>query len=128
MVEPPAHNRLVVGSNPTGPTNTLQLQTKSKAVAYAAAFFVLCLLRYEDCFQAFDDFAKLAFLDAGIVDNERDAVAARFSVAVIGVERELQAGGCGGAAYLLFAQRCFDMQQKVRAGVTLDDAGALRER
>lgn len=128
MVEPPAHNRLVVGSNPTGPTNTLQLEIKSKAVAYAAAFFLLILLCYEDCFQAFDDFAKLAFLDAGIVDNERDAVAARFSVAVIGVERELQAGGCGGAAYLFFAQRCFDMQQKVRAGVTLDDAGALRER
>ena len=47
----------------------------------------LNLLRYEDCFHAFDDFAKLAFLDAGIVDDERDTVAARFSVAVIGVER-----------------------------------------
>ena len=88
MVEPPAHNRLVVGSNPTGPTNTLQLQTKSKRLSLTRQpFFAFRLLRYEDCFQAFDDFAKLAFLDSGIVDNERDAIAARFAVAVIGVER-----------------------------------------
>lgn len=53
----------------------------------AAAFFWLSLLRYEDWFQAFDYFAKLAFLDAGIVDDECDAVAGRFAVAVIGVER-----------------------------------------